>query len=190
MDEDYPSIWEFRHFMQPNEWNKIMSMQVQDLQIIPLFEGMEPCDVQLLIPLMDEVNFPLNSVIFAQDQYADYFYILSRGEVEIRYKPYDGPFLKVATVAKGDIFGWSSVLRHECYTSAAISVMDSCTLRIAGKALQELCEKHPDTGLILLERLSRVISSRLNATQSEVIKMLQNGINTGPDGNGRESGDE
>ncbi len=133
---------------------------------------------------------PINSVIFAQDQYADYFYILSRGEVEIRYKPYDGPFLKVATVAEGDIFGWSSVLRHECYTSAAITVMDSCTYRIAGEALQKLCENHPDTGLILLERLSKVISSRLNATQSEVIRMLQNGMNPDPGENGRESGDE
>lgn len=165
-------------------------MQAQDLQFIPLFKGMNICDIQLLLPLMDEVNFPFNSVIFAQDQYADYFYILSRGEVEIRYKPYDGPFLKVATVAEGDIFGWSSVLRHECYTSAAISVMDSCTFRIAGEALQKLCENHPETGLILLERLSKVISSRLNATQSEVIKMLQNGMNPGPGDNGRESGDE
>lgn len=165
-------------------------MQAQDLQFIPLFEGMNLCDIQILLPLMDEVNFPFNSVIFAQDQYADYFYILSRGEVEIRYKPYDGPFLKVATVAEGDIFGWSSVLRHECYTSAAISVMDSCTYRIAGEALQKLCENHPDTGLILLERLSKVISSRLNATQSEVIRMLQNGMNPDPGENGRESGDE
>jgi CRP/FNR family cyclic AMP-dependent transcriptional regulator len=165
-------------------------MQVQDLQFIPLFKGMNISDVQLLLPLMDEVNFPFNSVIFAQDQYADYFYILSRGEVEIRYKPYDGPFLKVATVAEGDIFGWSSVLRHECYTSAAISVMDSCTYRISGNALQKLCGNHPETGLILLERLSKVISSRLTATQSEVIRMLQNGINPGPGDNGRENGDE
>jgi CRP/FNR family cyclic AMP-dependent transcriptional regulator len=165
-------------------------MQFQDLQFIPLFKGMNISDVQLLLPLMDEVNFPFNSVIFAQDQYADYLYILSRGEVEIRYKPYDGPFLKVATVAEGDIFGWSSVLRHECYTSAAISVMDSCTYRIAGKALQKLCGNHPETGLILLERLSKVISSRLTATQSEVIRMLQNGINPGPGDNGRENGNE
>jgi hypothetical protein len=62
--------------------------------------------------------------------------------------------------------------------------------RISGAALQHLCENHPLTGLIILERLSKVISSRLNATQSEVIKMLQNGMQADPGDNGREKGDE
>jgi CRP/FNR family transcriptional regulator, cyclic AMP receptor protein len=176
---------EFRHYLPITPRLKILSMQVQDLVSIPLFKDMEQEDIQLLLPLMEEVYFPLDSVIFAQDQYADYFYILLRGEVEIRYKPYDGPFLKVVTISEGEIFGWSSVLRHECYTSAAISVMDCWTYRIAGAALQKLCEKHPATGLILLDRLSEVISSRLNATQSEVIRMLQVGMNTDPGDNGR-----
>jgi CRP/FNR family transcriptional regulator, cyclic AMP receptor protein len=181
---------EFRHYCRYPLRNKILSMQVKDLQSIPLFMDMAEEDIKLLLPLMDEVHFHLNSVIFAQDQYADYFYILRRGEVEIRYKPYDGPFLKVVTIAEGDIFGWSSVLRHECYTSAAISVMDCYTYRIKGAALQKLCEKHPATGLILLEKLSQVISSRLNATQSEVINMLQDVMGTDPVDNGREKGDE
>ena len=165
-------------------------MRAQDLQRIPLFQGMEISDLQLILTLVEEITFPLNSVIFIQDQYADYFYILRRGEVEIRYKPYDGPFLKVATLNEGEVFGWSSVLQHECYTSAAISVLESCTYRIAGAALTRLCEDHPGTGLILLERLSKVISSRLNATQSEVIRMLQNGMQSGPGDNGRENENE
>jgi CRP/FNR family cyclic AMP-dependent transcriptional regulator len=165
-------------------------MQAQDLQRIPLFQGMEGSDLQLILPLMEEISFPLNTVIFDQDQYADFFFILRKGEVEIRYKPYDGPFLKVTTLSEGEVFGWSSVLQHECYTSAAISVLESHTYRIAGAALTRLCEEHPVTGLILLERLSQVISSRLNATQSEVIRMLQNGMQTEPGDNGRENGDE
>lgn len=139
---------------------------------------------------MDEICYPIDSIIFAQDQYADYFYILHRGEVEIRYKPYDGPYLKVATVGHGEVFGWSSLLRHECYTSAAISVMQSLTYRISGLALQRLCEKHPATGLILLERLSRVISSRLNATQAEVARMLQNGLQNDLRKQGKGTSDE
>ncbi len=165
-------------------------MQAQDLRRIPLFEGMDDTDIQVILPMVDEVLFPENTVIFDQDQYADFFYMLRRGEVEIRYKPYDGPFLKVATLTEGEVFGWSSVLRHECYTSAAISVMESCTYRIAGAALASLCGDHPATGLILLERLSQVISSRLNATQSEVIRMIQNGVYPEQGDNGRENGDE
>jgi CRP-like cAMP-binding protein len=165
-------------------------MQAQDLRRIPLFAGMDDTDIQVILPMVDEVLFPVNTVIFDQDQYADFFYMLRQGEVEIRYKPYDGPFLKVATLTEGEVFGWSSVLRHECYTSAAISVMESCTYRIAGAALARLCGDHPATGLILLERLSQVISSRLNATQSEVIRMIQNGVYPEQGDNGRENDDE
>lgn len=167
-----------------------MSMQAQDLRRIPLFAGMDDTDIQVILPMVDEVLFPVNTVIFDQDQYADFFYMVRQGEVEIRYKPYDGPFLKVATLTEGEVFGWSSVLRHECYTSAAISVMESCTYRIAGAALARLCGDHPATGLILLERLSQVISSRLNATQSEVIRMIQNGVYPEQGDNGRENDDE
>jgi len=165
-------------------------MQAQELYSIPLFGGMDDSDIHLILPLVEEVWFPLNSVIFDQDQYADYFYILRQGGVEIRYKPYDGPYLKVAALCKGEVFGWSSVLQHECYTSAAISVMDSSLYRIAGAALSRLCGEHPATGLLLQQRLSQVISSRLNATQSEVIRMLQNGMMGDPGVIGRENGDE
>lgn len=167
-----------------------MSVQVQDLQIIPLFQGMDISDIRLILPLVEEIHFDEGSIIFAQDQYADFFYVLLQGEVIIRYKPYDGPYLKVATIPEGDIFGWSSILRHECYTSDAISATESCTYRIAGASMQMLCQKHPATGLILLERLSRVINSRLNATQTEVTRMLQIGMQTQPDGREKEPGNE
>ena len=151
---------------------------------------MDDGDIQLILPLVEEVAYPINSTIFSQDQYADYFYVLRQGEVEIRYKPYDGPFLRVTTVYAGEVFGWSSVLQHECYTSAAISVMDCSMYRIAGAALTRLCGEHPETGLLMLERLSLVISSRLTATQSEVTRMLQNGRQGDAGENGRENGDE
>ena len=55
--------------------------------------------------------------------------------------------------------------------------MDSCSLRIAGEALSRNFAKSIRLrDCSCCNGLSQVISSRLNATQSEVIRMLQNGM--------------
>lgn len=150
----------------------MVSMFRQELLSLPIFRGLPKDQMDLLCPLFDSENFPGNQVIFEQGQSAEYLYILRDGEVEIRYKPYDGPFLTVARILAGGVFGWSAALDHEYYTSAAVSMCDCSALRIRGRELRCLCESHPQTGVIILERLSEVISERLQATHKEVLRLL------------------
>ncbi len=151
----------------------------QDLMTLEIFKGLRQEQIELLSPLVDLTSFTDNQVIFDQGQNADYLYILKDGEVEIRYKPYDGPHLTVARILAGGVFGWSAALHHECYTSAAVSTCKCSALRITGEKLQQLCEAHPETGVIILERLAEVISERLHATHEQVLKLLSGRL--GPD---------
>lgn len=139
---------------------------------LEIFNGLAAEQIELLSPLFDLAVFECDQVIFDQGQSADYLYILRDGEVEIRYKPYDGPYLTVAHIVSGGIFGWSAALQHEYYTSAAVTRCKCSALRILGEKLQALCKAHPETGVIILERLSEVISERLQATHKEVLKLL------------------
>lgn len=150
----------------------MFSMFRQELMDLSIFSGLSMDQMDLLCPLFDSENFMGHQVIFEQGQSAEYLYILRDGEVEIRYKPYDGPFLTVARIFAGGVFGWSAALDHEHYTSAAVSMCDCSALRIRGSELRCLCESHPQTGVIILERLSEVISERLQATHKEVLKLL------------------
>jgi CRP/FNR family cyclic AMP-dependent transcriptional regulator len=151
----------------------------QDLMTLEIFKGLRQEQIELLCPLVDHASFADNQVIFDQGQSADYLYILKDGEVEIRYKPYDGPYLTVARILAGGVFGWSAALHHESYTSAAVSTCRCSALRITGEKLQKLCEAHPETGVIILERLAEVISERLHATHEQVLKLLSGRL--GPD---------
>ena len=55
-------------------------------------------------------------------------------------------------------------------------------LRVRGKDLKYLCEEHPDTGILILERLAWVIAERLRHTHEQVIDLLKQGILNGTPG--------
>jgi hypothetical protein len=45
--------------------------------------------------------------------------------------------------------------------------------------LRRLCETHPKTGVVILERLAEVIAERLRSTHEHVVEMLRQGLTSG-----------
>ena len=148
----------------------------QEYTHLAIFSGMEPTQIAALSPYLDEVHFQRDQVIFTQGQTADCLYILLRGEVQVRYKPYDGPALTVARIKPGDVFGWSAALGRDEYTSAAEASEDSAAYRIRAENLQQLIAADPMAGGIMLERLASVIAERLRNTHSTILELLSQGI--------------
>ncbi|MCE1254665.1 MAG: cyclic nucleotide-binding domain-containing protein, partial [Anaerolineae bacterium] len=70
---------------------------------LPVFRGLSKEQIDHIEPLFQLCRFPKNTPVFQQGQPALYFYILLKGEVEIRYKPYDAPPLSVAHIAPGSV---------------------------------------------------------------------------------------
>ena len=151
-------------------------MFIDELSQTPVFMGMAKEQIDQILPLMELCQLPEDHVIFQQGQKAEHLYVLLRGEVVIRYKPYDGPPLVITHIEPGGVFGWSSTLGRETYTSAAITVCKIVAYRIGSRQLSWLCELFPKTGVILLQRLANVISQGLTETQSQVFDMLSQGI--------------
>lgn len=143
---------------------------------IPLFSGLDP---EQLEPLADGFRSDLyeaDSIVFSQGDPADRLYILLSGKVAIKFKPPDGEVLTVSEVESGGVFGWSSTLGRESYTSSAFCLEDCETISISGQDLRIMCEEHPETGVIILERLAEVIAQRLRNTHAHVVEMLRQGI--------------
>jgi len=143
---------------------------------LEIFAGLQPSQITEISDMVELVCLPAKMVIFEQNTPANFLYILSQGEVSVRYKPYDGPQLTIARIQPGGVFGWSAVLQRELYTSGAVAEENSEAYRISSAALHALCEKAPDTGVILLNRLAGVIATRLKSTHSQVFQMLVEGV--------------
>jgi NTE family protein len=124
-------------------------------------------------------DYSIGDVIFEQGDLAEYLYLVVEGEVLVRFKPDDGPALTVARVRPQGVVGWSAALGSPEYTSSAVCSEDSQMLRVRGEDLRELCEKYPEAGTLVLERLAAVIAERLRNTHDYVMAMLEQGLHLG-----------
>jgi CRP-like cAMP-binding protein len=145
----------------------------QQLLSLELFQGLTPEQLDMLAELFHPERYEAQQVVFRQGDRAEKLHILLSGQIEILLKPYDGEQLMVATIDPGGVFGWSAALGRRQYTSDAVVTAEGEGLSIRGKALRGFCEAHPESGVLLLERLADVISSRLRNTHDKVLELLQ-----------------
>ena len=152
-------------------------MDTAILDRFALCEGISRDQVEILSPVMVSVEYHAGQTIFGQEERADYLYFIIDGRVSIQFKPEDGPVLTVANLEEGGVFGWSSALGSACYTSSAVCMDESLFVRIAGDDLKNLCQEHPETGILILNRLAGVIAQRLRGTHDQVVALLHQGLN-------------
>jgi CRP/FNR family transcriptional regulator, cyclic AMP receptor protein len=151
-------------------------MNLEKYSHLAFFAGLQTADIQLLAPYFAPQTWVAGTVIFDQDDYAEYLYLVVRGEVAIRFKPHDGPIMTVTRVQPGGIFGWSAAMNNPAYTSGAVCSLDSEILRIRGIDLRMICEKHPELGRIILDRLAGVIAERKQSQQEQASLILASGM--------------
>ncbi len=154
----------------------------QEIIRLSLFKDLSSGDIDKMAPLFETVCLNQNQVIFEYGMVADYLYILLDGEVVVNFKPYDGPQLIVSRINSGGVFGWSSILGRQVYTSEAVAVVNSTAIRIGGDELRWLCERHPQTGLVILEKLAGVIAEPLNSTHDQIFALLTQSMELGNSG--------
>ncbi|MPM65982.1 hypothetical protein SDC9_112886 [bioreactor metagenome] len=155
----------------------MVKMRKRHLFSLPVFQGTSVELQTQLTPLVTLCHIAAGTTIFKQGEAANYLFILEKGQVEIVFKPFDGPALSVSRLGKGDIFGWSSTLGRKGYTSAAQALCDCEAYRISGKDLQRLCEDDPQSGVVILDRLASAIAERLECTHTEIMGILNQGMN-------------
>jgi len=151
-------------------------MDIKKYASLAFFNGLSAEDLDALAPYFTSMRFVAGTTIFEQGERAESVYLVASGEVVIRYKPMDGPPMTVTHVQPGGIFGWSAAMGNQAYTSAAICSLDSEVLCIKGETLRNLCEKNPQVGSVLLERLFLVVAERQRHRQGNVSSILANGM--------------
>ena len=143
---------------------------------LTLFQDLSPLQRDLIHPLFVPSFASAGMRLFEQGDIAEFLYVILDGEVIIRYKPEDGPSLILARVKPDGVVGWSAVLGNPVYTSSAVCTTDCQLLRVNGHDLRLLCETHPETGTMVLERLTKVIAERLRSTPPHIMEILEQGL--------------
>jgi hypothetical protein len=89
---------------------------------------------------LQELHFPAGAVIVRQDELADRFYIVTKGQAEVRWRSPDGSERPVARLGEGQYFGEIGLLREGRRTASvyAATPVTALTLdRVTFEALME-----------------------------------------------------
>jgi CRP-like cAMP-binding protein len=151
-------------------------MSTTTIHQLGLFKDLSPAQYAILQSLFSPRYEPQGAMVFEQGELADSLYILVDGEIGIRFKPEDGPEITIARVRPESVIGWSAALGNPFYTSTAVCLADCQMLSIRGSDLRQLCEKHPKTGSLILERLADGVSQRLRNSHEHVLALLEQGL--------------
>jgi CRP/FNR family cyclic AMP-dependent transcriptional regulator len=153
-------------------------INLESLHALPLFHNrLGSKELDLLAAYMEKETFKAGTIVFAQGDSAERLYLLTEGQMAIRYQPFDGgELLTVTEVGPGGVVGWSAALGRRKYTSFAEALTDCCALSIRGQDLRQICEAHPESGVVILEALAEVIAERLRNTHEHVIALLRRGV--------------
>lgn len=152
-----------------------------------IFLGLNQDQLKLVEPLVELRKYSADAVIFNQGQQATHLFIVARGEIVINFKPYDGPWLTISHLKEGGICGWSSTLGRDVYNSTAVAVTDCEVYCMSGQKLRSLCERHPDAGVVILEKLASAIAEGLESTHTQIMGILSEGMDlrSGEPGKGK-----
>ena len=149
---------------------------VQSNDEIAVFNGLSEETKRLVERNFEPFTCPAGTVIIEQGDPAVFLYLILRGSITARYKPYDGPIIDLTQIPAGGAFGWSAVIGGPYYTSGAVAREDVRTVRIRGSDLRVLVAENPTAGAELLDRLALLVSNRWKDANRQVRAILEQAV--------------
>jgi CRP-like cAMP-binding protein len=141
-----------------------------------LFEGLDESELMEMAKLCHERSYEQGSIIFTAGGSATDIYLLKDGEVNIQVELviYDlEARASVYTVRKGETFAWSALVPPHKLTASARCQQKTEVVTIDGKELMDILKKNNHIGCVVMQNLSKVISSRLSATMVALRHQIQ-----------------
>ena len=128
-----------------------------------------PRHIQILLECATPRDFAKGEYLKRQGDAAGEFFLIRSGRVALEISlPHDGA-LRIDTLGKGDVVGWSWLVhpyrwRFDARATAAVTAFG-----ISTGCLRNECEQNNEFGYAILSRCSPVIAERLQATQLKLL---------------------
>lgn len=139
--------------------SSLSTEQVREkLRQVALFEGLGGSDLERILDIAESVLVEEGEYVFEEGDRGDHFFIIVRGEIELRKASGNG-VKRLALLRAGQAFGEMALLNQTPRSASAIAVSDSYMLSVSREAFGEILG-----GETLAVRLLRNLSKALWAT--------------------------
>ena len=134
-----------------------MGLAVDDLRLMPLFEGFDPEVLQALGKQMNVRQHPSNQPIILQDDWGSSVYFVVDGWVKVRTFNMDGKEVTLNILGPGEVVGEMAALDEAPRSTDVISLTPAKVALLPAKTFVEFLESDAACGV----RLAQLISRRL-----------------------------
>jgi CRP-like cAMP-binding protein len=138
----------------------------------PFARNATPEFLNYLAEVASEATFQKGDVIFREKEYADKFYLILSGKVELETRRNGGSGVVIQTLGPGEPLGWSWLFPPFQWHFTARSLEPCRVLEFNAAALLVHAEEDPVFGYELMKRVTRQVIQRLQATRERFIHKL------------------
>jgi hypothetical protein len=131
------------------------------LRGLPIFEGLGDGELRKIARLFIQKLFRPGEKVFGKGDSGNEAYVVMRGQIEIHLEDKSPP---VATVGNGQIFGELAFLDGSPRVANAVANQASILLVIQRSAFNDLIQREPHLGMMVMRNIALELSNRLRRT--------------------------
>lgn len=150
-----------------------LSDEAQSLARVPLFQRLEPHELEHLAEDVEQVNYNAGDVIFHEYDTGDALYVVEEGSVRIWVTDEDLQQVTLSELSPGQFFGEMAVLDRGKRSSSASAVTDTHLHRLSSDNFQKFLMAHPDCAIDVINE----IGARLRQTNLLVAQRASRNVN-------------
>ena len=129
-----------------------------ELRRVPLFERLDPEDLQRVAAVADERDFAPGTRIVTEGEVGDELFVILEGLVRVEKHEADGSTRQIRTYEQGDHFGELAVLLERPRVATVVADGTVRTLVIGGEGLTTILRERPEAAMAMLQTLAERIS--------------------------------
>lgn len=117
-------------------------------------------------------RYSSDTIIFREGTVHDQFGIVVEGSVGLAMHVPGRGSLRILSVGRGEVLGWSPLLGGGAMTATARVIDDAVILSANGAELRQLCERDHNVGYYVYSKLAMALSARLLATRLQMLDVF------------------
>lgn len=136
---------------------------------------LEDCSEEFLNHLEEfsaEVSFEAGERIFNEGEYADRFYLICQGAIQLE-AVHEGDRLPIHVLGPGDVLGWSWLFPPFEWHFSARAIEHTSAIELNGASLLIRAEEDRQFGYELMKRISKQVIKRLQATRKRLAQEVK-----------------
>ncbi len=147
----------------------------QIVSVSPVFEGLEPEQLQLIAGCAQIAAFDRGDRLFREGDPADTFFLVRRGRVALTTHVPGRGDVTIETLEAGEVIGWSWLFAPYQWHFDARAVENAGVVAFDGACLRGKCDADNVLGYALMRRFAQVMIDRLQHTRTLLLDVYGNG---------------